>query len=288
MKKHLVISGFIVLITLCSLVPGSRKTAGAPAERTGAPIFSAAKEGTCASGGCHNTFSVNSGNGILTIELLNGNQYVAGAENTFRVTISETGFDKFGFEALILRNDSNLNVGEIKLTDAINTQVIGASSQTFYLKNRKYITHTYDGTTPTSANTAQWEFKWLAPENYTDSVTIYASAVSANFDLESTNDYVYTASLPLGGTMVSVDEFNIYDPQFTVFPNPFKDNLFIKTDLSHDMLLFELYDLNGKLVVKKEFSGKEITLEKSMKNGSYLYKISSGEKVLKQGKIVKI
>ena len=286
-ENHLLIAIALIVcfITFCAMVPGERKSAGAPASRTGAPIFMTANEGTCYSGGCHGSFGLNTGAGILDIECVNCyGQYIAGEQHTIRVTISEPGFDKFGFQSVVLRNDSNLQAGAVALVDAINTQIIGANSPSLYLKNRKYVTHTFDGAANTGTNTSQWEYTWTAPANYTDSITIYASAISANGDLETFGDYVYTASLSLTGILVGSSMIPP-EEEALLFPNPVRGILQVAA-LNKPCQL-RITSISGALMWQQVVSGIEtINISSELRPGVYLYSLERKGLLLGSGKLI--
>ena len=288
-KKQLgVLIGLCLFIGLASLTPPPPKSAGAPAERTGAPTVLTAKEPTCAVSGCHDFFSLNSGNGLLTIECVDcDGQYKAGTENLIRVTIQASGFNKFGFQAVVLEVDSILNVpvGETVLVDPIRTQILEANSPANWMIGRRYVTHTFDGNVPVAGNSASWDFKWIAPDNYTDTVTVYVAALSANNDLEMTGDYAYTAKLSLGGIVVGINS-NSSELDVQVYPNPATNRLYISGSNNADLMELRVYSLNGVEVFKKMIRGDEPILLDPVVEGMYLYSLTQDKLLLKQGKIV--
>jgi hypothetical protein len=260
------------------------KSAGAPAEKTGAPIFNTSKEGTCQTGGCHSDFAVNTGNAIFTIECINCNgYYMPGAEYTIRISITEAGYQKFGFQVVSLRKDSNLQAGTPVITDGIRTQVIGANSQNTYMKARKYVTHTFDGTPATGISTAQWEYSWIAPDNYSDTVVFYATALSANNDLETTGDYVYSSTLLLAAPPTGVYE-NRTD-EISIYPNPTTNTIFFNNINEYSTIIF--YDIQGKEIFQKNIIGKEsIGLKNYLTEGTYLYSVVQNDLIIKSGRII--
>ena len=129
---------------------------GAPVSSSGAP-----GEVTCATSGCHDNFSVNSGNANLAFSIGNNiSEYIPGQTYPVIVTISEPGVNRFGFQFVALKNNDSLNAGDLVITDAAMTQII---TNQIELTDRKYITYTYQGTVPFSPGMGQWTFNWTAP-----------------------------------------------------------------------------------------------------------------------------
>ena len=277
-----------LFVSLASLTPKPPKSAGAPAERTGAPTVFSGKEGTCQIGSCHGDFSLNSGNGILSVECVDCNGiYTAGAEHVIRVSIKASGFDKFGFQAVVLMIDDiyNVQAGVPVLLDPVRTQIIEANSQAEWMIDRKYITHTFDGNVA-DGDSASWEFKWIAPENTTDTVTVYVAALTADNDLEMAGDYVYTAALSLSGVLVGINPSTKH-LDLSVYPNPATDVLYVRSSDNLGLMELKLFSLNGAEVYRKLIVANEtIQLDVSKLGGSlYLYSLKQDGIVLKQGKI---
>ncbi len=74
-----------------------------------------------------------------------------------------------------------------------------------------------------------------------------------------------------------------------VSPNPFADFTWFKFDgLQLDHGLFELYNLNGKLLIQQQFSGTQFQFhrDKNVMNGNYFYRITDTEKgVINSGQL---
>ncbi|MDR0969100.1 MAG: T9SS type A sorting domain-containing protein [Lentimicrobiaceae bacterium] len=71
-----------------------------------------------------------------------------------------------------------------------------------------------------------------------------------------------------------------------VYPNPGKNEMLVRTTLENATV--ELYDLQGKLIVKQSLNDKITTINASeWQSGTYLYKIVQNEKVIESGKWIK-
>lgn len=166
-----------------------KSSAGAPASHTGAP-----GEQTCATVGCHDDNTVNSGTALLNIEVGNGvTQYIAGQTYPVKVKISDANVTRFGFQLVALDNQTNENVGTFQISDPARTQFM-INEHSVPLKNRNYVTYTFNGTDATSSGASEWTVDWTAPANISGPITFYAGGVSANDDMSDKGDYTYTTS----------------------------------------------------------------------------------------------
>lgn len=159
-------------------------SSGPPAYRTGAPNDS----GTCNADGCHNSYSLDSGNATFSISA--PNTYTAG--KTVKVKVSFTGSSGklHGFQMTAVDADGK-RVGTFKKIGSTN-QVIPPNDYRG-LKSadkKKYIEHTSKGVKKKS-----WKLKWKAPGNAADPITFYAAGIEADGDGTASNDYVYATTL---------------------------------------------------------------------------------------------
>jgi len=165
-----------------------KSSTGAPASHSGAP-----DEGTCAHSGCHDDRAINSGSAHLELKL-NQNKLEAGRIYTLSIYISDQGINRFGFQLLALNQIGKTNSGEFILLDSVRTQIIRNHHK---LKDRKYLTYTFNGTDTTKTEFAEWFVLWKSPENISGPVNFYLAGVAANDDMTDKGDNVYTYSLSL-------------------------------------------------------------------------------------------
>ena len=181
----------------------------------------------------------------------------------------------------------NIPVGVTEVLDPIRTQSLYSITQSEWMKGRKYITHTYDGNVALVPDSTSWEFSWIAPENFTDTVTIYVAASSADGDLEMAGDYIYTKSLSLGGMMVGIrpEEQHV---DLRVYPNPASNSIYIRSSKQIEPMQLRIFTLGGAEVYYDMVrANKEILLDMSVINsGLYMFSLSQDNLILKQGKIV--
>lgn len=77
--------------------------------------------------------------------------------------------------------------------------------------------------------------------------------------------------------------------QATVFPNPTSDVLTLEIkDFQHQGLIYSLYDMQGKLLEKKSFTGNSLTIDlKKLISSQYFLSVFQDNKAIKTFKIVK-
>lgn len=216
---------------------------GAPVSSSGAP-----GEVTCATSGCHDNFSVNSGNANLVFSIGNNiSEYLPGHTYPITVSMSETAVSRFGFQLVVLKDSDSLNAGNLVITDAARTQII---TNQIEFTDRQYITYTYQGTVPSGPGIGQWTFNWTAPAQNQGPVTLYVAGVSANDDNSDGGDHVYTASKKLTPDLnSSINKNKDIGISAIVFPNPVSKQLKIKLDFKGSPLIeCSLFDIQGKLV----------------------------------------
>ncbi len=186
MKKQLLISSAFLIVAAMLLSATIRKSSsGAPASHTGAP-----GEKTCATAGCHDDTTPNIGSAKLSLELGNHEStFVPGQTYPVKVKITDPKINRFGFQILALETKSLKDMGSFQITDSARTQIV---SNLYELKNRKYVTYTFDGTDAVYEGCGEWIVNWTAPSNVKKGVTFYLAAVSGNDDMSDKGDKVYT------------------------------------------------------------------------------------------------
>lgn len=183
------IFAFTIILSLVVIIAATpeRSSSGAPGAHTGAP-----GEQTCATSGCHDDNSVNSGKASLSIEIGSSvTNYVPGKTYTVKVSISESNVKRFGFQLLALNKSTLSSVGTFQISDAGRTQLV-KNTQAF--SDREYVTYSFNGTDATSEGMSEWIVNWTAPATDVGPVAFYAAGVSANDDMTDKKDHVYTFS----------------------------------------------------------------------------------------------
>jgi hypothetical protein len=185
MKQRAIMSlaGLCILMSLLSATI-RKSSSGAPASHTGAP-----GEKTCAAAGCHDDTTPNIGEAQVSLELGdNTTTFIPGKTYPVKVRIVDDKASRFGFQIVALDAKSLADVGAFRISDSARTQVV---SNEYKLKERKYVTYTFDGTDAVSEGKGEWTVDWTAPAD-AGKVTFYVAAVSANDDMSDKGDKVYT------------------------------------------------------------------------------------------------
>lgn len=227
---------------------------------------------------CHNSFSVNTGGGSISIgstPAFNGNQYTPGATYTIDITVSKTGVNLFGFDTEIL-NSSNTNAGTISVISA-------ATTRTLTIGAKRNITHQFNG--GATANSKTFSFKWVAPAS--GNATIYTSGVAANGNSSFSLDYVYNTSLALtAGAAVTGIEENVLKSTISIYPNPVSSFIHVNYTLTENAFVsIKLTSLSGALITEllneTQTQGDQKTrldIPDSVTKGIYLLSIDAGTK----------
>lgn len=184
MKRILIPVIFLGLI--CSYFISLTNSSGPPAAHTGAP-----GESNCTS--CH-AGTVNSGIALnnLLLSSSSGNfEYIPDSIYTITVSFSKVGCNRFGFQAAALKGADNTQAGTLIVTNAVLTQKVTSNVSGGI---RQYIEHTFNGTTPSDVNAAEWSFNWQAPANNDGDIHFYVAANAANNNGSNTGDDIYTKS----------------------------------------------------------------------------------------------
>lgn len=190
LMKLMTIGGFAVFGLLYGFY-GSRVdafSAGPPIGRTGAPALGTfPAELTCQ--GCHNSFALNTGSGVLSITGLPAT-YTPGQEVTITITLNQADRARYGFQATAL-DDLGRRAGDLLVTDTERTAL---ADGTGVYAGRQYIRQTTAGFQPNGTNQASWSFKWKAPAQTAGRVTLYVAANAANGNGANTIDYIYVSN----------------------------------------------------------------------------------------------
>ena len=192
---------------------------------------------------CHNSFPVNSGNGILLISLGGITTYVPGDSYAGGVTLADLGQSRWGCEFTVL-NSANQQAGTIVIIDPIHTQLSDNPSP-----NPDYLKHTTAGTYAGLQGGA-WVFQWVAPPSGTGRVTFWVAGNAANNNGGSSGDYIYTRSLVVdeasaaGPWQVSLPESYA---TLTNYPNPFNARTLLTFSLSRsEAVRLAVFDATGR------------------------------------------
>ncbi len=86
----------------------------------------------------------------------------------------------------------------------------------------------------------------------------------------------------------SYNSHNIHELQYSIYPNPGSNTINIKNYNQTNITIFKLFDLTGKVVMKKQFTGETLIINSSMlPKGIYIYRITGKNLLCETGKWVK-
>ena len=180
-EKRLVL-GFLLIMGLSAFLWAY--SSGPPNGRAGEPPSRA----TCITGGCHNSYDLNSGDGSFSIDNV-PDFYAPGVTYNITVSLSDPGQSRWGFELTVL-DENNQGAGTVVITDNTNTQLTdNAGTNPDYVKQTR--TGTFSGTRD---GPVTWTFDWTAPSTDVGEVTFYATGNAANNNGSTSGDYVYTTT----------------------------------------------------------------------------------------------
>ena len=213
MRKNLsLVSVSLVLISiglmLSSFIP---KTSGSHISCTGAP-----GELTCKQAGCHADATFE--DDTLTNELVFGNHqnlYIPGQTYTFQIKVRKPGHDKFGFQIVALSEQDETNAGTIQVTDPVRTQL--QDNATPPIEDRRYLTHTANGTIASPADSISWTFDWTAPSVDIGPIVFYYATNCTNHNNQNTGDELHLSTYRITSQGSGLDDYansirTYYDP----------------------------------------------------------------------------
>lgn len=236
-------------------------TVGSPGGKTNSPTDGS----NCTQ--CH-TGSINSGGGFANISsTVLSSGYVPGQTYTITGLVEQGGVNKFGFE-ITAEDNSGSKVSSFILTDAARTKFVNANNG---------VSHTANGTTPTSLNTNVWSFDWTAPLTGTGDVTFYGAFNAVNSNNANSGDNVYTISLTVSEAIQTelVENYNLIET--SLFPNPVKTAFQISTTEVIDNVV--VYNLAGKKMSNVNQTVNKFDVS-SLASGIYFVHIESKGNVM--------
>ncbi|MCB9232885.1 MAG: T9SS type A sorting domain-containing protein [Bacteroidia bacterium] len=241
-----------------------------------AGVAGAPTDQTCARSGCH-TGSLNTGTGTTSItSTVPSSGYVPGTTYTISFSVTETGRNKFGFQAMAAFDPIiNKQIGNCIITNNTETRLRTNG-------NGQYVTHRSAGTAGT-ANAKSWSFDWVAPTQGTGNLVVYAAFNAANGNGSTSGDHIYTDTLHLNEEPLSVEEQAKLNFA-TVFPTIFDQNLNIQGTMSQGSEIeIVVSDLSGKQIYRMvdpvyTDSFSESISTSTWSSGIYLLQIQAGRR----------
>ncbi len=210
---------------------------------------------------CHNSFPVNTSNGLALISGITDSVYTPGETYTVSIVAVDSHQTRWGYEAAAIYMDGGAprNAGTITTTDIL--------SQTSASGNITYVKQTLAGTAPGVAHAMAWQFNWTAPGASVGAITFYAAANAANNNNSTSGDYIYTAAIELQpiGTGVNRREGSNAPSEYSlapVYPNPCNNAATVEFTVPlESQVKLALYDISGRQAA--------LPVNQRLGNGSY-------------------
>ncbi len=267
----------VALFTLCTAFVSMRyhsKSSNGITGQNGSP-----GEGTCS--GCHSGGATTTTVSINAVPAFTNNEYVQGQTYTITVSVTGTGYTKFGFTSEILFTPSNTNAGVMSNPGAGVVIANGPSGRKNAIQ-----------TSPqTGAGTYDFTYQWTAPTNGFN-VRIYAVGNCVNGNGNTSGDFARTASLFLTTpTITATEQQNLSALKgFNVYPNPAQNNINVNyglTDSKH--VSIKLCSITGEVVAElfseTQESGiysKKLDIPAEVASGMYFLKVNTDSKTVAQ------
>jgi hypothetical protein len=208
---------------------------GSPGGKTGSP-----GDGGDNCTGCHSG-SAQQVSGWIT-STIPGAGYIPGQTYTITATATHSGAQLYGFE-VTAEDASNAKTGTIVITDAAQTKKVNSN---------KAITHTVNGTTPSSGSKS-WSFDWTAPASGTGTVKFYGAFNAANGNGGTSGDVIYTSSMTVFEATTGLTDNLAASLDIKVYPNPFADYIEIAMgNLEKPVKSIRLSGQDGRMVWVKD------------------------------------
>lgn len=276
-KLYFVLISSVALFVVCTAFVSLRyhtKSSNGITGQNGSP-----GEGTCS--GCHSGGATTTTVSINAVPAFTNNEYIQGQTYTITVSVTGTGYTKFGFTSEILFSPSNTNAGTM-LNPGAGVAIANGPS------GRKNAIQT---SPQTGAGSYDFTYQWTAPTNGFN-VRIYAVGNCVNGNGSSSGDFARTASLFLTTpTITATEQQNLHALNgFNVYPNPLHDAIHVNYSLTdRKNVRIQLYSITGEVVAEllneDQESGvysKKLDIPTSVISGVYFLKVNTDSKTVAQ------
>ena len=233
---------------------------------------------------CHNSYTLNSGGGSVTLTSSNMTSFMYDPGVTYHMTVtvarSANSLFGLGVEAL---DASNNNAGTLVITNSAQTQI---KTKTVSGVVRRNVVHQLNA--GSSAGSHAFNFDCTAPASNIGNVTFYFAGVAANGTGNENGDYVYVGSQIIAYN-TNNGVFSVGNSKnLNVFPNPVLDHFTLDFNVENSGPVdINLYNMNGQLVsnlASKELSSgkfsETFTLPANITAGNYLVGIQTNDGII--------
>ncbi len=254
--------GFCIAAGTLAILPLWGYKSGPDPGLTGAP-----GEGNCTS--CHIGTALNGGGGSVKVELVGATHYTPGLKHTLRVTVTQAGVTRWGFQLSARLKGTTTAAGAFSLADAVNTRMETAAG------GLQYVTHTEAGTQAGTPSPASWNVEWTAPAAGAGPVVFYVTGNATNRDGAITGDRIYTSSAEYqANDGVPVETKSYALPQIAFGGNPDTDGrwtttlYFTNTDTNTASFTVDFYANNGSPMAVPVSGGTSTSIPVQLAGGA--------------------
>lgn len=217
---------------------------GPPPARTGAP-----GELTCINGYCHNSYSLNSGLGTVTLSKDESNGWIPGKTYSLQLSVSDTAMRAFGFSISARVSGTKNQAG---------TWDLGPDVQIVTENLLEYLMH---DTVQLAEGRGEWKFDWIAPDSLYGPVDFFVATVAANANGNRHGDYVYTRHLTFHPDS-SLSSISSKLSQRLIWYQE-EQQLVIQIPDANHVADLEIYDLRGIQVWKGRYLTDQVVISVS-------------------------
>ncbi|WP_276135242.1 choice-of-anchor V domain-containing protein [Polluticoccus soli] len=257
MKQKLLLfslSSALAAITLSSYNSGPASALGSQGLRTGS------NGKTCAEASCHGTASASTAVSIKltdvgTSQVVTDNKYKPLRTYDVELTVSNTAFSNFGFQAEVA-NSSGASVGALTAGTGQHVATVGT---------KKVVEHT------NRISGSITHFTWVSPAADAGTVTFYIAANSVNGNGNTGGDVPslpFTATFAENNTSVAELAQNV---SVNAYPNPLHSDMLHLTleDASTGDYTVSAFDLSGRKLTEQSASVTSSKAEISINTASW-------------------
>ncbi|MFZ7114856.1 MAG: choice-of-anchor V domain-containing protein [Bacteroidota bacterium] len=194
---------------------------------------------------CHDTYTLNSGGGSVTLTSTNMTNWVYDPGVTYHMTatVSRASNELFGVcvEALL---PTGANAGTLVITNTTTTQI---KTKTINGVSRRSVVHKLDA--GQGVDSFAFSFDWTAPATNSGDVTFYFAGNASDADGNESGDYIYVDNKVCAYNLSNdINSIEARD-KITVFPIPVQDHFTVNYDLNTAGIVnIRLYSIKGDLV----------------------------------------
>ncbi len=231
---------------------------------------------------CHNSYTVNSGGGSITISSSNMTnwQYIPGQVYHINVTVSRAANSLFGVGFEALKANGNTPAGTFTITNSGSTSI---KSVTVGGVVRPNIVHQLNGGIGTGSKV--FSFDWTAPSTNVGNIIFYAAGDACNNNGNESGDYVYTTTQTISpASTTGITNLGPDNDVLKVYPNPTQKEVTVDYSISNPSLVqISVLNLAGQKILmllnETQFGGfytQQFNLGNQLAKGVYLVALESG------------